>query len=414
MTARPRITLIVLICLLVLADSVVAGPYTESAHGNNSYGVERLASPYVAGNCAHCHEQHASIDGDEPAPVSDGTPTKHALFTSTYNSPTDNFCVKCHDATTDVASSAIINHSYSYRAGGMPTDFPSASSIKDIFDINSTAISSTHDLDDIKTLLSTPTIGGVWGYNSYSHPCEGCHNPHAVQGDPADDDDGRKSSGSRGFPLSRPSQHSPLSSWELWGDDSSEKMSTFAATGKYQAPYFYGSTSNHEPENNSTDDGSNLTDMDTFCIDCHNMDIVISSTNLGTVRQFDWDLEVHGKGSADDLPAKTECQSPFTDSNQGSYILSCTDCHEPHGSPNIYLIRPVVNGNTVSLPAGTTDWRGLCSSCHVAATDLRSFHHQANDGYDCYDCHPTGKGPVMNPCTNCHYHSSSNDYYKLF
>jgi Zn-finger protein len=201
----------------------------------------------------------------------------------------------------------------------------------------------------------------------------------------------------------------------VWGDDSTEKMSVYAASGMYQAPFYYGSTSNHEPENTTTDDGSNLTDINTFCTDCHNATNDIYSTTLGrSLYKFNWAIEMHGKGSAVDLPAKTECQDPFTDTNQGKYILACTDCHEPHGSPNTFLIRPQVNNNTVSLPVGATDWRGLCSSCHVATTDLRPFHHQANDGYACTDCHPTGRGPGMNPCTDCHFHGSYNSTYRLF
>ena len=190
MTAGPRTSFIVLLLTLLTSFPAVAGDYLNSAHGNTSYGVNRLGSPYVAGNCAHCHEQHASIDGNEPSPVTDGTPTKHALFTTAYTSATDNFCIECHDGTTRVANTAIINHSYSYRAGGLTTDF--ASSIKDIFDLDSLDIASTHNLDDIKTLLSSAAIGIPWGYSSTSHPCEGCHNPHAVQGDPANSDTGRK------------------------------------------------------------------------------------------------------------------------------------------------------------------------------------------------------------------------------
>ncbi|WP_321531850.1 cytochrome c3 family protein [uncultured Desulfuromonas sp.] len=413
MTAGPRTSFIVLLLTLLTSFPAVAGDYLNSAHGNTSYGVNRLGSPYVAGNCAHCHEQHASIDGNEPSPVTDGTPTKHALFTTAYTSATDNFCVECHDGTTRVANTAIINHSYSYRAGGLTTDF--ASSIKDIFDLDSLDIASTHNLDDIKTLLSSAAIGIPWGYSSTSHPCEGCHNPHAVQGDPANSDTGRKTAGNRGYPLSRPSQHRPLSGWGVWGDDSTERMSTYAAAGRYQAPYYDGSTSNHEPENTTTDDGSNLTDINTFCTDCHNATNAIYSTTLGRpLYKFNWSIEMHGKGSALDLPAKTECQPPFIDSNQGSYILACTDCHEAHGSPNIFLIRPRVNNNAVSLPVGTTYWGELCGSCHAATSDLRAFHHQANDGYACTDCHESGKGPQVNNCTGCHFHGSYNSTYRLF
>src|SRR4030043_740937 len=45
--------------------------YTISAHGNTSYGVNRTGLSsfnYSIGNCAHCHEQHASIAGQTITP----------------------------------------------------------------------------------------------------------------------------------------------------------------------------------------------------------------------------------------------------------------------------------------------------------------------------------------------------------
>jgi predicted CXXCH cytochrome family protein len=41
--------------------------YGRSAHGQPDYGVLRTGLPgYERGGCAHCHEQHASINGTEP------------------------------------------------------------------------------------------------------------------------------------------------------------------------------------------------------------------------------------------------------------------------------------------------------------------------------------------------------------
>ena len=68
------------ICLLLAAvpGTALAGPYAQSAHGDAVVGVRRAVSglsspgPYVTGNCAHCHEQHASIGGSEPQPGNSG------------------------------------------------------------------------------------------------------------------------------------------------------------------------------------------------------------------------------------------------------------------------------------------------------------------------------------------------------
>jgi len=59
------------IILFFAAGVACAGSYTESAHGNSIEGVNRTClSVFVTGNCAHCHEQHASHDGSEANPVS--------------------------------------------------------------------------------------------------------------------------------------------------------------------------------------------------------------------------------------------------------------------------------------------------------------------------------------------------------
>ena len=52
--------------LFFTAGPVFGGPYLDSAHGSSAYGVNRdrtAAVGYATGNCAHCHEQHGSIDG---------------------------------------------------------------------------------------------------------------------------------------------------------------------------------------------------------------------------------------------------------------------------------------------------------------------------------------------------------------
>jgi len=66
-----------------------------------------------------------------------------------------------------------------------------------------------------------------------------------------------------------------------------------------------------------------------------------------------------------------------------SYVLACTDCHEPHGSPNYgYLIRKTVNGGVTDLKANTnSDWNTLCSKCHTRSHSMHS-------------------------CITCHYHGA--------
>ena len=65
MPAWRRVWLLVVTLLLALSCLATAGPYTDSAHGNTTTGVDRSSidarySTFIKGNCSHCHEQHSS------------------------------------------------------------------------------------------------------------------------------------------------------------------------------------------------------------------------------------------------------------------------------------------------------------------------------------------------------------------
>ena len=58
------------LCLTLLPGVGLAGTYTSTKHGTDAdRGVVDGDFPYTTkGLCAHCHDQHASIDGAEPTP----------------------------------------------------------------------------------------------------------------------------------------------------------------------------------------------------------------------------------------------------------------------------------------------------------------------------------------------------------
>ncbi len=297
----------------------------------------------------------------------------------------------------------IVNRSYSYRAGSWTSD--TVDDIKEAFN----DLTTSHSLDDILTF-----IDGKWGYTANSNPCSACHNPHAVQGDPANSPIGVKSSSSRGYPTSRPSQHA--GSWGVWGDDvATESMWSYAGAG-YQAPYRYNTTSFYEPQGDSTATpqqtvAENTIDFVTFCTDCHDNTNIIASTNLArNLYQFDWALEMHGKGAANN-DTGNDFQSPYADASAGIYALNCTDCHEPHGSANSFLTRGEVNKSAVTIPGGRGDWRNLCQTCHASISDA---HHIINPGDCTWDCHflvwDADLGALVTEyreCVVCHFHSST-------
>ncbi len=407
-------------CFSPLSDAI-AGTYTDSAHGSSSAGVKRSATQladYSTGNCAHCHEQHGSIAGLEPSPVNNAA-SPYALFAPVnQDSQTENFCFKCHGSLdTQQSGGGVDNRSYSYRAGGWTTD--PISDIAESFDST-----SAHNLGDISTF-----INGRWGYNNTSNPCVACHNPHAAQGDPLGDSLSAKTSDSRGYPLSRPSEHTSTP-WGLWGDGTGEKMSDYASTLHYQSPFRYNSNTVYEPDGSSdstTTDGRNLTDMVSFCTDCHNDSNTIWSSDTNTAKQlisprnlltFNWSTEKHGRGIAGNDPP-VDLISPYTDAGIGQYVLACTDCHEPHGSPNNFLIRQVVNKAEVTIPGGAGDWASLCITCHKEGP-MHAAHHSAETkaalgNIGCTDaCHESVWDPNINAyvmqnqdCSKCHYHGST-------
>jgi|GEM_PF-4066999 len=102
--------------IFFLAASANGGTYLDSAHGGYNTagkGVKRL-SGYASGNCAHCHEQHASIGGVEPAPAG-GAPSPYGLFDDVVNS--NALCNFCHDTSQSNGADNIasqISKTYSH------------------------------------------------------------------------------------------------------------------------------------------------------------------------------------------------------------------------------------------------------------------------------------------------------------
>jgi len=281
------------------------------------------------------------------------------------------FCFKCHDNTTTYATAAIVNRSYSYRSGGWTSD-----PLDDILEAFSfTSPGSYHNLSDIKTFITDP-LRSSWGYTSSSNPCGACHNPHSVQGDPANSPNNTKSPSTRGYPVVRPSEHATNYN-NLWGDEAltSERMSVISSN-LYWAPKRLGS--GYEPDGSSTQDGSNMANYVSLCYDCHNITNVIWSTRLNrNLKRISWASgDFHGGVAKNDgndgFPGESgDLLEPYKVSGsyqKANYILNCTDCHEPHGSPNEFLLRPTLNGYQANVenggPISEGKWYYFCSACH--------------------------------------------------
>jgi cytochrome c553 len=412
-------TIVGLICLAPVFVS--AGPYRDSAHGNADYGVNRTNldgryAEYATGNCAHCHEMHASLEGTDPLPS--GGPSAYALFAPGFNDDrtqgpyleADNFCFSCHSETT---GQMVRNQDYSTTfGGGIAGTGPQ--SIMTAF--NQT---SYHNLYDIKIFLNNSLTYGPW-FSQRDNPCSACHDSHRAR---------RNWDNSQpGFPLlsaiSRPGDG------QLWGE-----TQVMAGYFDYEAPYAFAES--REPGGVGQQDGDNTPDYVTFCGDCHNADTDIWSTTLNrNLKRINWDdiglnQDKHGKLTRDGAVYLREPYA-IAAAVKTNFVLSCLDCHEPHGSDNIMLLRARMNGEDLGGQISSTTTLGLaCARCHqddLAATSAlgslvgtgetgrwQYVHHQAPDAPyvgagQCGVCHGPGGGSSPIDCGNCHGHGMTDSW----
>lgn len=398
MSARPRSNLLSFFCLLILiipfqSALLHAGPYSDSAHGQSSGGVSRSGlSQYADGNCSHCHEQHASIEGQEPGPAS-GTASPFGLFAgnnlpaaSPY-SQENNFCFYCHTSSGSQQSGGVLtNRQYSNTYGGY--DIDSATGILEAFNL-----SSYHNLADVQSFAASNFPAN---FNSDSNACSACHNPHRAKKHKAHPSDPSYTT------ISRPSDHE-----ELWGDEAGERMNNYV----YRPPFFYGSSTSYEPGGVPLHDGSLMPDYNAFCLDCHQYEVPVStpgvssmdpSTSAGHLSAIDWGPtgDMHGARARihaiDGSPKGFGTViAPYDLAPvESNYVLSCLDCHDPHASvlvtvskPSTYLFRKEINNNQVTGCGPGNELyfceNDFCLSCHTVT-------HSCGGPQGCFGCHYHG------------------------
>lgn len=383
------------LCWILYPDSADSGPYLDSAHGNSTDGVNRPRTAgfgYAVGNCAHCHEQHASINGQVI------TPYGYELFYDHWEGMCDLFCYRCHSNLSGVEQQ-VNNYVYGCSFGGGACT--SYTSVRSHFcNDNSDYVNcgSKHQLAQIRKIIQNNGYG--WGFPADPDPCSACHNPHLSQ---------RRGSKQNHPPyepsksaIVRPSEHKtkPLN---LWGDETTERMLYYAQTtgGIYQAPY-YGSnpSSTYEPAGDLTSNGSNMPDYVSFCMDCHQYQ-QYDPERGANVKAINWGAtgDRHGGYRANDCTVpggfdEGSLRGPYIDKPFSNYILSCTDCHEPHaGRKRLHLIRRFINGENLPADGGgypncdePVDMRSVCERCHV----LPPSGHTGNQPCFASNCHGHG------------------------
>ena len=378
------------ICVLGFGQAATAG-YTDSAHGDGLGGVNRENAQCIEwpggscpiGSCAHCHD---TFDLD----ICDDDTFGLMLFASNDSpaSQTDNFCFQCHKGTGSAQVGGVTNHTYSKNFGG---GTPTFTTMYDAFNPTTGTTRSSHNLSDIQSF-----IAGSHGFTADSNACLACHDNHLAQ---------------RNYPVTftatggvrtaiRRPVHNDTAPGNLWGDEENATSGYYELTSEvieaqgllYQAPYYQvGST--FEPAGDTTSDGSNLPNIITFCLDCHSHTNVFSTERGRNLRKIDWTATQHGKSHQGGLAVGASI-SPYTDHNY-DYVLVCTDCHEPHGSENQWLLRTTINGKDNITVPGDGEWSEVCEACHT----FNTFHY--GQVTTCY-----GDG-----VWNCHYHGAGGGQF---
>ncbi|NIN37071.1 MAG: hypothetical protein GTO60_19050 [Gammaproteobacteria bacterium] len=363
------------------------------AHFNS--GTKRLKTGYENdannSNCKQCHS---------PGTVAVGAPDWYTTYADYQGSAhSSKKCTDCHDvhgAKGAYAGMTIKNQEslcYDCHTDGVVQNLAvSGSAYADDIEQAFGMSGSKHDLG---TAFS---IGG----ENYTLECISCHNVHVVTGKYWDADQGKS-------PVTLFSNNTAV-----WGDDFNEKMDFYAQSAANPGIYEKPSGSTH------LFDGDELPDYATFCLECHQYDI-------GSISNKDWEGNPHGRkragysglginystawgpyqcpngynicGRATGWSGSTVSNEPYAwpvipkgrgyvglvkggydqaKRNAGlNYTLSCTDCHEAHGSDRYSLMRRSLNaqydGTEFILSNNWEDkhalWsggnpEGLCWSCH--------------------------------------------------
>lgn len=239
--------------------------------------------------------------------------------------------------------------------------------------------------------------------------CITCHNPGVVTG--------KTSEG--GYPLTLPTEpevpytQKTVDGWPTldnppWPHDTPPKPLLYAR------PYKEDPNPDEEGDEIFGPDEIDLPDFNSFCQTCHRqiagrygMSNNYSRLKYDPIRFIKGDgggvVASHGlargrESSIDNLKLKEPFYSMRHDEEgavTANLYLSCTDCHEPHGSENPYLIRTMVNGKK-GITVGRDTFFELCDACHYMANPWPGGYPHGSPGEmkerNCIECHNHSSG----------------------
>ena len=150
------------------------------------------------------------------------------------------------------------------------------------------------------------------------------------------------------------------------------------------------------------------------CTSCHDAG---SSHISGTLGSYNRLLQPSINGQCASCHNTTMVSAAFR--NMSTHVdlngnsLNCSDCHDPHGTGNLYMIRSNIKGSTISFTddqVGLVDPnsnRGLCQVCHTLTNHYRAgVPETSHFTSGCLGCHShNSAGGAFRPmggCDACH------------
>ena len=385
------------------ASNCTAGAYLDSAHGDSSDGVQRTSmGAYATGNCAHCHEQHASVGGSEPSPNSPAGPD---VYLEAANE--EELCFACH-GTTPVGTAPDIETDVTTNTYGHLSQ-------------NYSGIHRTNE-----------TLG-----NTTKHiECTDCHNPHAAGNTlhtPGSETAATVlTSASPLYGVTGADPDYATNAPNIWTAPAQEDYTLQTATKEYQICFKCHSGAVGNPATWSSTSGSTAWTDVGLEFSPYNKSGHPVVTGLNNYPNSDsvtiWPGPIIYKG-LNNYPDT----DPYADwdqlldtwgTNTSTQTMYCSDCHTtdsngPHGSSIKWTLKGPNQAwpyNTAAENGGSTgDFKLLgyqSPSYYPLDSNLSQLDMKGTpDAIFCWNCHPTGirdnKVHMQgfhqdNPCVDCH------------
>ncbi len=359
------------------------GAYYLSGHASTSTGVNRVPSLYGRGECSHCHEAHASQDGDT-------TLYRYALFALE-----ENACWACHDGTVTYAANT--RSPVSTTSANTATNYYK----HPISNLYSGTTPSAHRWGESASAAFS-------GANRHAE-CTDCHDPHTAQNTGSPGVSIHTPGGANGNRLSPALLNATgivVTAWQAAGTSFTGATKSFATLSS--------TTTNYEWQ---------------LCFKCHSafttlptytvgsgyfLATKITSVTAGQVQEYRDVGQAYNPNNLSYHPVTAVGQNAnipaasFLSPWSASSTMYCSDCHGktstvtggsgPHGSSAMHLLQ-----GTQDLQVHTGSFtRDLCLKCHryetyVSGTDpytntnyrdgTNNLHNQHENNAPCYTCH---------------------------